>query len=70
MSEPVVKISANLPESDLKVLRWLADQRGTTMTEVLRQAIKHEGYFREVTNNGGKVLTEDRAGNFREVFLR
>lgn len=64
-----VKISANLPESTIEQLRWIASERGTTMTEVLRRAIAHEAFMLEVTENKGKVLTEDASGNIRQVII-
>lgn len=69
-SAGTVKISANLPASTFEQLRWLASQSGTTMTEVLRRAVNNEAYFRGVSEQGGKVLTEDSKGVVRQIIVR
>jgi hypothetical protein len=41
----VVKVSANLPREDLELLRTLAADRGVTMTDVLKEAIRLEAFL-------------------------
>lgn len=69
-SAPPVKISANIPADTFEQLKWLAGERGTTMTEVLRRAVEHETYFQQQTDKGGKILEEDSKGNIRQVLIR
>jgi hypothetical protein len=40
-----VKVSANLPKEDLELLRTLAANRGVTMTDVLKEAIRLEAFL-------------------------
>lgn len=70
MAEDPVKISANLPQSTFEQLRWIASERGTTMTEVLRRAIEHEAFITDITANKGRILTEDSSGKLREVVIK
>lgn len=70
MAENPVKVSANLPESTYEQLRWIASERGTTMTEVLRRAIEHEAFMTDVTSQNGKILTQDSQGKLREVIIK
>ncbi len=53
-----IKTSANLPESAVAALRELSEKRGTSMAEVLRQAISLEKFVDEQTSQGGKILIE------------
>jgi hypothetical protein len=66
----VVKLSANLPEGTIKLLRHLAEKRGTTMTEILRRAIETEGFLQEVIAKDGKVLVEDADKKIKQVVFR
>ena len=70
MAGETVKISANLPKDTLEQLRWIASQRGTTMSEVLRRAVEHEAFFFDQISKGGKVLHEDASGTIRQVVIR
>ena len=70
MAAKVIKMSVNLPAADVKVLRALAGKRGTTMTEVLRQAIGTEKFINDVHGDGGKILIEDKKGNVRQLVFR
>jgi predicted transcriptional regulator len=64
-----VKLSANLSQPVVDALRAIAETRGVSMTEALRQAISHEKFFQDAIDNHQKVLLEDKAGKLREVFL-
>lgn len=69
--EKRVKISANLPQADLDMLRWLAAQYSTTMTEALRRAIATEKFVRDIYADGGRLLIMDKGSDtVREVILR
>ena len=69
MAKPVVKLSVNLPQEIVDVLRGLATRRNTTMTEVIRRGIGTEKYLQDAVDKGGKVLVEDRRGRLRQIVL-
>ena len=56
MADKVIKMSVNLSADVVKALKELAEKRGTTMTEVLRQAIGTEKFIEEVNEEDGKIL--------------
>ena len=66
----VIKMSVNLPARAVKVLKKLAQKRGCTMTEVLRQAIGTEKFIEDVNEAEGKVLVEDKRGRVRQLVFR
>ena len=69
-SNNTVKISANLSETVVSALKDIAEKKGVSVTEALRQAISHEKYFLDATEQNHKVLLEDTAtGRLREVVL-
>jgi hypothetical protein len=70
MAAKVIKMSVNLPATDVKVLKALASKRDTTMTEVLRQAIGTEKFIDDVHRDGGKILIEDKKGSVRQLVFR
>lgn len=70
MSDDIVKISANLPKDTIDQLKWLAQERGTTMTEVIRRAVSHEAFFHDFTAKDGKILTEDRTGAMKQIIIK
>jgi hypothetical protein len=50
------KISANLPDSTVEVLKALAARRHTTMTETLKSAIELAEYLSSRAERGDKIL--------------
>lgn len=70
MADKVIKMSVNLSTDVVKVLKELAEKRGSTMTEVLRQAIGTEKLIEEVNEDGGKILIEDKRGRIRQLVFR
>lgn len=65
-----VKISANLSSSVVSALKDIAEKKGVSVTEALRQAISHEKYFLDANEKNQKVLLEDSTtGKIREVVL-
>lgn len=67
--ESTVKISANLSDVVVGALKEIAEKKGVSITEALRQAISHEKYFLDAAERHEKVLLEDKSGNIREVVL-
>jgi predicted DNA-binding protein len=65
-----VKTSLNLPENAIEELREIARQRGTTMADVVRQAIATEQFLHETVKEGGKILIEGKDKGIRQIILR
>jgi hypothetical protein len=60
-----------LPESEIDDLKKLAERRGKTVTEVLRQALVTENLLQTMVDNGGRIFLETAEGvtcefNFHE----
>lgn len=64
-----MKLSVTLSADVVDAVRELATKRGTSMTEVIRQAIGTFKYFDDVVRDGGHVLIE-RGGRMFEVIWR
>jgi hypothetical protein len=69
MARPVVKLSVNLPQEDVDVIRGLAKRRSTTMTEVIRKGIGTQKWLQDAVDKGGKIFVEDRRGRLRQIVL-
>ncbi|HET9016958.1 MAG TPA: ribbon-helix-helix protein, CopG family [Thermomicrobiaceae bacterium] len=67
---PVTKLSVNVPDEAIEILKDIAARRHTTMTEVVRDAIAMEKFLDDETRKGNKVLIEDRDHRVRELVLR
>ena len=63
------KVTVNLPDQTVQALKELADKRGVTMTQVLRQSIENEQFLREEVNRGSKILLEEPDKSKRIVIL-
>jgi hypothetical protein len=63
------RVNVNFSENAYKTLEDLADRKGKTLSEVLRDAIALEKWFQDTTDEGGKVLVEQE-GRAREVIPR
>jgi ribbon-helix-helix CopG family protein len=55
-----VKTTLNLPAASSEILRALADQRGTSLAEVIRRALQLEQYLTQVRDEGGRILIEKK----------
>jgi len=55
-----VKTTLNLPAESSELLRTMADQRGTTLVEVIRRALQLERYLTEIRDGGGRILVEKK----------
>jgi hypothetical protein len=53
------KVTFNLPDEEVEMLRSMANRRRKTMTEVLRGALRNEQFFEEQENAGGTILVQD-----------
>jgi hypothetical protein len=61
------KLSINLPEADAALLRELADSGQTTMTEVLRRALRHEKRLTDELESKSQVFIVDKDGKAKEL---
>lgn len=66
----VVKMSVNLSQEAIEALKSIAEDRGVTVTEVLRHAIGLEKYVDKVQKENGKILVETSKGQVRELVFR
>ncbi len=66
----VVKMSVNLSQEAIEALKSIAEERGVTVTEVLRHAIGLEKYVDKVQKENGKILVETSKGQVRELVFR
>jgi hypothetical protein len=57
-SRDVVKFTVNLPRQSAEMLREIAANRGTTVTETVRQLISTEKVLQDALDEGGKILIE------------
>lgn len=56
-----VKVTVNLPDQTVQALKQIAEDRGTTLTEALRQLIETQRYLHEETQNGRQLLIKNPA---------
>ncbi len=63
------RVNVNFSESAYRTLEDLADRKGKSMSEVLRDAIALEKWFQDTNEGGGKVVVE-QDGRAREVIPR
>jgi hypothetical protein len=54
----LVKVSFNLPADELEALKELAEQRQTSATQVVREALRTERYIQELVDNGATLIAK------------
>ena len=64
------RVNVNFSEEAYEALESLAHERGTTMAEVLRDAISLEQWVDEVRKDSDARLLIERNGDRRELLLR
>jgi hypothetical protein len=65
-----VRLTADLPISEVTLLKDLAEKQKVTLTEALRRAIKTEGLLQERRDDGAKVLLEKNGALTELIFNR
>jgi hypothetical protein len=67
----IVRIGLNLSQDQLDSVKKVAEDRGVTMTDVIRNALALDQYLQNAVADGKVITLEDRDGkNRRElVFL-
>jgi hypothetical protein len=64
------KITVNLPQETIAILKRLADEQGITATAALRKAIATEDFLRrEAVNKDAKVLIKEPNGVTKQVVF-
>jgi hypothetical protein len=58
-SDPV-KTSVYLTQDSIASLKRIAKKKGTTMAEVLRQAVATADYLDQATQRGAEILVKDK----------
>lgn len=65
-----VKTTVNLPQDALDAIGEIATKRGTTMADVIRQAIATEKFLFDTDKAGGKIIIEDKDKSLKQVVFR
>jgi hypothetical protein len=63
------RVNVNFSENAYKTLEDLAQRKGKSMSDVLRDSIALEKWFADTNDEGGKVVVE-KDGRAREVIPR
>ena len=69
MKTNVVKVSFNLPEKLLNMLKQCAADKGIAMTEAVRRAISIQNFLAKEENLGHRLLVEGQDKLVREVWI-
>jgi Ribbon-helix-helix protein, copG family len=55
------KVTVNLPDETVNALKSIANDRGTTVTEALRQVIESQRFLQQEIQNGSNLLIQNPA---------
>ena len=64
------RLNVNFSESAYRALEEIASRKGTSMAEVLRDAIALEKWVMDAHAEGSRLLIERPDGTVREVVIR
>jgi predicted DNA-binding protein len=64
-----VKTTICLPPDAADALRALAEERSTTLAEVIRRAISVDKYLGDAKKAGGRILVEDADKAIKEIII-
>jgi ribbon-helix-helix CopG family protein len=64
------RLNVSFSDSTFRALEELANKKGTSMAEVLRDAIQLEKWVEDARSEGSKLLIEQRDGKVRELVVR
>lgn len=70
MENKVYKTSFNLSADDFKLLETLANNKGVTKADIVRQALSNYKFINDTINEGGNVLVEDKSHRISKVIFR
>lgn len=63
-------VNVSFSEEVYDALARIAKERGTTLSEVLRDAVTLEKYVADTEREGGRLLVEKSSGETRELLVR
>ena len=63
------RVNVALSSEALDTLRSIAEQRGVTLSEVLRQAIGHEKFLSDEIRAGNRVIIESKDSRDRRELM-
>ena len=61
--------SVTFSDRAARTVERLADEQGTSVSEVVRDALAREEWFRKTKADGGRVLVQEKDGTVREVVF-
>jgi len=69
--EPMpVKVTVNLPDSTVNAIKSIAQERGTTVTEALRQVIDSQHFLQQEIQDGNNLLIQNPSDkSIRQVLF-
>jgi hypothetical protein len=70
MENKVYKTSFNLSADDFKLLETLANNKGVTKADIVRQALSNYKFINDTIKEGGNVLVEDKSHRISKVIFR
>ncbi len=63
------KLTVNLPDQTVEAIQEIAQKRGTTVTEALKQVIESQRFLQDEIETGSKVLIKSPDQSYREVLF-
>ncbi len=63
------KVTVNLPDETVEAIKSIAEKRGTTVTEALRQVIEGQRFLQDEMENGNKLLIQNPDQSVRQVVF-
>lgn len=65
-----VKVTVNLPENSVEAIKRIAQERGITVTEALRQVIDSQSFLDQEIQGGNNLLIQNKNDkSFRQVLF-
>ena len=63
------RLNLALSDADMHIVQPMVDEEGTTVTAVLRRAIRTEAFLRDRQRLGCKLIIEDATGKQVQVVI-
>ena len=65
-----VKVTVNLPDNTVEAIKRIAQERGITVTEALRQVIDSQSFLDQEIQGGNNLLIQNKNDKtFRQVLF-
>lgn len=65
-----IKTTVNFSPDSLEDLKKIANERGTSVAEVIRKAVWIESYLHEEIKKGSKILVKSSNNSIKELVIR